>query len=132
MTANTTTVRTSSFATSVILIVQFALGMGVNLYVTVPTHKAFFSTVFGQGALAAHAIVGVVLLAAGVSTLIRSIRARRGLPWAILGLVAILVAAGAGSGFVNSGSAAASMAMALATAVAMLAYLIPVFTLSGR
>lgn len=129
MTANTTTLRTSSFATSVILIVQFALGIGLNLYVTVPTHKAFFSTVFGQGALAAHAIVAVLLLAAAVSTLVRSIRARRGLPWAILGLLAILVAAGAGSGFTSSGSAGASMAMAVATAVAMLAYLIPVFTL---
>ena len=40
---------------AVLLIIQFALGTAVNLYVTVPDHKPFFSAVFGSALLAAHA-----------------------------------------------------------------------------
>jgi hypothetical protein len=119
--------RISGFATSVILLIEFGFGAGLNLYVSVPTHKAFFSTVFGQWALAMHAIIALALIAAAVSTLIRSIQARRAIVWSTLGLLAILLATGAGIGFVNEGTATASMTMAIAATVALLAYLIGIF-----
>jgi hypothetical protein len=126
-----TAVRISGFATAVLLFIEFGLGTGLNLYVSVPTNKAFFSTVFGQAALATHVIIALLLILAALNTLIRSMRARRGFLWSMLGLVAILVAFLGGTSFVRTGTASASMTMAVATAVAMLAYLVMVFTLPG-
>jgi hypothetical protein len=119
--------RINGLATSLILLIEFGLGAGLNLYVSVPTHKAFFSTVFGEWALALHAITALALIAAALSTLIRSARAGRAIFWSVLGLVAILVATGAGAGFVKNGSATASMAMAIAGIVALLSYVMVIF-----
>jgi hypothetical protein len=41
--------RGNCMGAAVLLIVQFGLGMGVNLYVTLPAGKSFLSTVFGSG-----------------------------------------------------------------------------------
>lgn len=120
--------RISALATSLMLLIEFGFGAGLNLFVTVPTRKAFFSTVFGEWALALHAIIALGLIAAAVSTLIRSMRAGRAILWSSLGLVAILVATGAGAGFVNNGDAGASMAMAIAGIVALLSYVMVIFT----
>ena len=49
-------------AAVLLLIIQFGLGLGVNLYVTLPGRESFLSQVFGSATLAAHAIVAVVLL----------------------------------------------------------------------
>jgi hypothetical protein len=117
---------------AVLLLVEFGLGVGVNLYVTVPTHKAFFSTVFGEGVLAAHGVVALVLLGAAISAVVRSIRVRRAVAWTSLGLLAIIMAAFSGVGFVNSGDASSSLSMALATAAALLSYLIAIFTLTSQ
>ncbi|MBV9383499.1 MAG: hypothetical protein JOY82_05815 [Streptosporangiaceae bacterium] len=123
--------RGNCMGAAVLLIVQFGIGMGINLYVTLPQHKSFFSTVFGQAAVAVHAIVALLLLGASISALVRAIRAgnQTVITLTAVGLVAILVAAGSGAIFVNNGSNGASLAMALATAVAMFSYLAAVFTL---
>jgi hypothetical protein len=54
----------------------------------------------------------------------RAVQARAGAVLAItvVGLVAVLAAAGAGSSFTRDGAAGASLGMALATAAAMLCY----------
>jgi hypothetical protein len=114
---------------AVLLIVQFGLGIGVNLYVTLPSNKSFFATVFSSGVLAAHAIVALALLGAAISALVRAIRARRAVAFTSVGLAAILAAAGAGASFAGSQSNGASLTMALATAVAMFCYLAAVFSL---
>ena len=121
--------RGTCMGAAVLLIIQFGLGVGVNLYVTLPGHKSFFSQVFGSATLAAHAIVALLLLGAAIAALVRSIRARRAIAFTSVGLAAILVAAIAGSSFVGNGSNGASLAMALATAVAMFCYLAAVFSL---
>lgn len=115
--------------TAVLLIVQFALGVAVNLYVTLPAHKSFFSTVFGSGLLAAHAIVALVLLGAAIVALVRAIRASRAVALTSVGLAAILVAAGAGASFTHGQGNSDSLGMALAAAVAMFCYLTAVFRL---
>jgi hypothetical protein len=46
----------------VLLIIQFGIGIGVNLYITLPKHKSFLPAVFGSATLAAHGIVAIVLL----------------------------------------------------------------------
>lgn len=122
--------RIAGLATALILLIEFGLGVGLNLYVSVPTHKAFFSTVFGQWALATHGIIALVLLASALNTLIRSMQARRGgaVFWSVIGLLAIVVASGAGIGFVQDGKTASSMAMGIAGTVALLSYVLVIFS----
>lgn len=124
-----TALRGNCMAAAVLLIIQFALGIAVNLYVTLPKHKAFFSTVFGSATLAAHAVVALVLLGAVIGALVRAIRARRAILFTSIGLVAVLVAAFSGASFASSQDNGASLSMALATAVAMFCYTAAVFTL---
>ena len=121
--------RGNCMGAAVLLIVQFALGTGVNLYVTVPEHTSFLTGVFGSAVLAAHAIVALVLLGAAGGALVRAIRARRAIVFTSAGLAAILAAGTAGASFVGSGSDGASLAMALAAAAAMFCYLAAVFSL---
>lgn len=121
--------RGNCMGAAVLLIIQFALGTGVNLYVSVPPHQAFFSTVFGSAVLAAHAVVALVLLGAAIAALVRAIRSRKLIAFTSAGLAAILVAGIAGASFAGTRSSGASLAMALATAVAMFCYLAAVFSL---
>jgi hypothetical protein len=121
--------RGNCMGAAVLLIVQFGLGIGLNLYVTLPAHKSFLSTVFGSAVLAVHAIVALALLGAAIGALVRAIRARRAVAFTSVGLAAIVAAAIAGASFVGSSGNGASLAMALATAVAMFCYLAAVFSL---
>jgi hypothetical protein len=121
--------RGNCMGAAVLLIVQFGLGIAVNLYVTLPKHKPFFSTVFGSALLAAHVIVAVVLLGASISALVRAIRARRVIVPTAVGFAAVLAAAIAGATFTGTQNTGASLAMALATAVAMVSYLAAIFHL---
>ena len=120
--------RGSAMGAAVMLIIQFGLGMGVNLYVTLPKNKSFFSTVFGSATLAVHAILALLLLGASIGALVRAIRSRRAIAFTAVGLAAILVAAGAGASFAGNQNNSASLGMALATAVAMFCYLAVVFS----
>jgi hypothetical protein len=121
--------RGNCMGAAVLLIIQFGIGIGINLYVTVPEHKPFLSAVFGSAVLATHAIVAIVLLGAAIGAVVRAIRARTAIVLNSAGLAAIAVAGIAGSSFVGNGSSGASLAMALATAVGMFCYLAAVFSL---
>ena len=126
--------RGNCMGAAVLLVIQFGLGTAVNLYVTLPAHKSFWSTVFSQGAVAVHAIVALLLIGASVSALVRSIRVRDRLLAALTsaGLAAIIVAAASGVAFVRNGSNGASLSMALAAAVALFCYLAAIFAFGGR
>lgn len=123
------TLRGNCMGAAVLLIVQFGLGIGLNLYVTLPSGKSFFGAVFSSWVLVVHAIVALALLGAAISALVRAIRIRRAVAFTAAGLAAIVAAAGAGASFAGSQSDGASLAMALATAVAMFCYLAAIFSL---
>jgi hypothetical protein len=115
----------------IVLIVQFALGMGVNLYVTLPAagHPGHASW-FGNGALLAfHAALGIFLILAAIFVLVRAIMARNVtiIVTSAVGLVAILLAAFFGSGFTDKLTDGYSIGMALAFAVALACYAIGLF-----
>lgn len=133
-TAGLRPLRGNCMGAAVLLVIQFGLGTAVNLYVTLPSGKSFWSAVFSQGAVAVHAIVALLLLGASVSALVRSIRAGHRLMVLLTsaGLLAVLVAAGSGVAFVRDGTNGASLAMALAAAVALFCYLAAIFALGGR
>lgn len=128
-----TGLRTNSFAISVMLLVQYGLGMGVNLYSRVPAADQGAGLIAALGraltsqpaVLAVHAVLGLLMLVAGVSVLIRAIAARHRLAIAssAAGLAAIAAAAFSGATFVSDGRDGASMAMAILTGVALLCYL---------
>ncbi len=128
--------RQANLAILIVLIVQFALGMGVNLYVTLPAagHPGHASW-FGNGTqLALHAALGMFLILAAIFVLVRSIMARNAaiIVTSAAGLVAILLAAFFGSGFTDKLTDGYSIGMALAFAVALACYAIGLFAASAR
>jgi hypothetical protein len=122
------------------LLAQYGLGMGVNLYARVPAADrgtglavALGRALTSQPAiLAAHAVLGLLLLVAGISVLARAVlaRHRRAIAASAAGLAALIGAAVSGAAFVSDGHAAASMAMAVLTGAALLCYLANVLLVS--
>lgn len=121
--------RGNCMGAAVLLIVEFGLGMGVNLYVTLPSHKSLIATVLGSATLAAHAVVAILLLGAAIGALVRAVRARKAIALTATGLAAMVAAGISGAAFAGSQSAGASLAMALATAAALFCYLAAVFSM---
>jgi hypothetical protein len=122
-------VRRTSLGMTMALLVQFALGMVVNLYVAVPArdHGGGVLTAVGRAfangpaALAIHAGLGLLILLGTISLLVRAVLSRRRpLIWlSALIVLAVLGATSSGASFVNSGNNGASLGMALLTAVAL-------------
>jgi hypothetical protein len=118
--------RRASLTTLVLLVVQFGVGIGVNLYVSLPAGSSRSAgQAFSNGAaLALHVVLGLLLIVSAIGLLVQAIMARY---WpvivaAALGLVGLVVAAGQGFSFVHDSTNAASMGMAGAGCVALLCY----------
>jgi hypothetical protein len=115
--------RGSSMGALVMLILQFALGIGVNLYIA--PAKGGFGEAFSNGPLLAiHAVLGLLLILAAIGHLVVAIRVRQAvmITLSAVGLVAIVVAASSGASFLSDQAEGSSLGMGLATAVAMLCY----------
>ena len=117
-------IRMASFGALTMLFLQFVLGAAYSLYGTAPTAEKSVG-LFSSPLLAIHVILGILLVITAAMLLFRVVQARAGtslLATSVVGLVAILGAAGAGSSFAQDGANGASLGMAIATAVAMLCY----------
>jgi hypothetical protein len=121
--------RQASLAALITLTVQYALGIGVNLYVTLPAGRGAGQAFSHGPMLAIHAVLGLLLIIIAASVLVRAIIARHRavIIAAVLGLLAIIAAVGYGASFAGSGTTYASMGMAMATAVAMACYAVSLF-----
>jgi len=134
-------VRRMSLGIAVALLVQYALGMVVNLYVTLPARDqgggllAAVGRAFANGpaAVAIHAGLGLLLILGGINLVVRSARSRhRPLIWlSAISLLSILGAALNGAAFVNSGSNGPSLGMAMLTGVALLCSVLSLYVLSS-
>ncbi|MBV9279732.1 MAG: hypothetical protein JOZ41_06600 [Chloroflexi bacterium] len=124
--------RTNAFAVLVMLLVEFSLGMWVNLEAKVPasdhgTNLALAivrAILDGPVGLSLHALLGLLLVVGATAALIRAVRvgeARWTAP-AGLGLASVILAALSGARFVGTAQDGASLAMALFAALAMLSY----------
>lgn len=128
----------TSLAVLIMVIVQFGLGIGVNLYVTLPPAGIpgrSNDQAFANGPLlAAHAVVGLLLVITAIYLLIRAIIARQVtlVVTSASGLAAIITAAIYGAGFASKVTDADSMGMAVATAVALASYAIGLFTATAQ
>jgi hypothetical protein len=123
-------VRRACLAVLTMLIAQYALGIFLNLYVTVPAsdkHASLFGEITaGPFMLTVHALLGLSLIGAAIMALTRAVRAED--PMLIALATAALASIGgafaAGEIFVkDGGQTSASLTMALLAGIAMLCYL---------
>jgi hypothetical protein len=129
--------RANCFAGLVVLLIELALGVAVNLTAKLPATDtgrslpaAFAASITGGPVvLSAHAVLGTLLVATGVAALVRAALTRRPL-LIIATAVALISIVGAwlsGARFVGTPSNAASLAMSSAAALATLAYALVLF-----
>jgi len=127
-TAGLARLRRGSLAVLVLLVVEYAIGMYVNLYVTVPgaDHGGSLGSAISNGpaSLSVHAVIGLLLGLGALGVAAQSILIRHwGLIAAsVIGLLAMIFASVAGTGFTSTGADSASMAMSVLTGIAMLCY----------
>lgn len=120
--------RRGSLAVLVLIVAEYAIGMYVNLYVTLPKadHGGSLGRAISSGpaALSIHAVAGLLLGLGALGVLVQAVMARH---WGIIalsavGLFALAFASVAGTSFTSTGNAAESMAMAVMTGIALLCY----------
>jgi hypothetical protein len=139
-----------TLAAAVLVVVQIAVGMVVNLYVTVPDHHPgahsanYFSGSFhsvawaiGSGAisLAVHGALGLAVILFAITVAVRAIMLRTGRV-AVSAVLAALLAIGAGfngASFLDfGGQNISSLIMALLALGALCCYLLAVYMLPSR
>jgi thiol:disulfide interchange protein len=120
--------RRVSVAALIMLIVQYGLGIVLNLYVGVPASDAHAGLMqeiaSGPLMLTLHALLGLALIGTAIMLLARAVAAVDR-PLAMLaagGLTAIGGAFASGEIFVHNAQQGASLAMALLTGMALLCY----------
>ena len=136
--------RRISLGMAIALLVQYGLGMVVNLDVTVPARDqggGVFTAIGralanGPAGLAIHAGLGLgelLLIVGAIQLVVRSVLAgHRPLIWlSSVSLLAIIGAALNGAAFVNSGNDGASLGMAMLTGIALLCMTISLYVLGS-
>ena len=133
--------RANTLAALVILLIEYGLGIWVNLYGQLPEsdNGASLPAGFGRAVadgpigLSIHAVLGAVLIVSAVTAAVRAFRARRPVlaGAATVGLAAVVIAALSGARFVGHGTNATSMSMAIAAGVAIGAYALMLFLSAG-
>jgi len=117
-------IRTTSLATLVILVAQYALGVAESLYGTMPSAHRSIGLFSGGALLAVHGVLGILLALGGIATAARSVRARHRLLAisSVTAMLALIAATLTGFIFLDKGQDGASLGMALATGIAMVCY----------
>lgn len=142
-------IRTGYFLLLMVLVVQFLLGMAVNLFVTIPKNhpganppeyfggvavSVTWALLHGPLLLVLHAGLGLLLVLFSVNLLAQGIQARtrRILLPAAFGAFGILVAGLNGGSFLNYDEDFSSMIMAAFFAVAVVSYIAGLYLLPGN
>jgi hypothetical protein len=140
--------RNQFLGTLVFLVVQFLLGMAVNLFVTIPTNhpganppeyfggvvqSVTWAILHGNVLLIIHASLGLLLVLNAAGLLIAAIRtrARDLIVVTSFGLIGVLAAGFNGGSFLNYNQDFSSMLMAIFFAVAVVSYCVGLFV-TGR
>ncbi len=127
-TAGLARLRRGSLAVLVLLVVEYAIGMYVNLYVAVPRadHGGGLGSAIANGpaSLSVHAVIGLLLGLGALGVAAQSILIRRWwlIALSVTGLLSMIFASVAGTGFTSTGDDSASMAMSALAGVAVLCY----------
>jgi hypothetical protein len=124
----------------VMLVIQYGLGIILNLYVEVPAsdaHAGILTEIAtAPPVLTVHAVLGAALIGTGILLVARAVGVQGRLlaVLATAGLTALGGAFAAGEIFVRNGQDVASMAMAILTGLALLCYIgtLTLATAAGR
>lgn len=129
--------RRTALGMGIGVVVQYALGIWVNLYVTVPARDqgGGFLTAIGRAlangpvALGIHAGLGLLLVLGSISLVVRSVLSgnRALIAASAVFLLALFGAASSGASFVDTGGDSASASMAMLTGVALICSLVSLF-----
>ncbi len=136
-TAGLARLRRGSLAV-LVLVVEYTIGMYVNLYVTVPAadQRGGLSETITSGpdTLSLHAVLGLLLGlgALGVASQSIFLRRRGPITASVIGLLTVVFGSVAETGFTSTGDDSASMAMSVLTGVAMLCYAANLYLLGMR
>jgi hypothetical protein len=132
--------RANALAAVVMMLIQYSLGVTVNLYSALPRGDrgkglfGGFGAAIGNGpvVLTLHALLGTLLLITATAAVARSalLKATRLIWLSAIALLAMLVAWIAGATFVGKMNNGSSLTMALAAAAALLCYVLIIFILS--
>lgn len=131
--------RRRALLVSAALIIEFVLGVSVNLYVNMPRADSGSgigpaigrAVANGPAALAIHTVVGLLLIVGALALTARSVAARMRFTaaTATVALLCVIGASASGASFVGSAKAGTSMTMAVLTAVALLCYVAIIYAL---
>ncbi|MHB8295210.1 MAG: hypothetical protein ACYDH5_11435 [Acidimicrobiales bacterium] len=138
-----------TLATAILVVVQVAIGMVVNLYVSVPRqhpgarpanyfagslHSVAWAVGSGPAALAVHASAGLAVVAMALALAVRAVAARAG--WvAVMSVLAATLVIGAGfngASFLDFAHNVSSLIMALLALGALTCYLVSGYVLGAR
>lgn len=132
-------VRRSILGMLVGLVVQFCVGVAVNLYSGIPAGSKGLGVggaighalADGAPSLVVHVVLGLALILGALGVVVRSAGLRH---WgavgaSVVGLLALIGAAFSGVGYVSNADPSSSLAMAVLTAVALLAYVAILYVL---
>lgn len=146
---NEVALRRMTLGAIAVVLVQAALGMGVNLYVAVPAHHpgsrpssylagSYHSVVWAIGsgapALAVHAALGLALVVMVISVGVRAVALKRsGVAfWAVLGGLLVIGAGFNGASFLDFNNDVSSLIMALLALASVGSYAVVLFLLPSR
>jgi hypothetical protein len=127
-----------------LVLVQSAIGMTVNLYVTVPSrhpgahpsnyltgsfHSVTWAISGGQVALACHAALGLALVVFAIAAVVHAIRSRRRAVtfWSVAGGLLVIGAGFNGASFLDFNDNLSSLIMALLAFAAVACYATALF-----
>jgi hypothetical protein len=139
-----TRIRTGYLVVLLVLVVEFLLGMAVNLFVTIPKNhpganppeyfggvadSVTWAVLHGPLLLVLHAGLGLLLILFSVNLLAQGIqsRARRILLPTLIGALGVIAAGFNGGSFLNYDQDFSSMLMAAFFAVALVSYVIGLY-----
>jgi hypothetical protein len=123
----TRSLRTQGIFLIAALVLQYALGMYVNLFVPFPdnaTAGQLWEFAWAQKPLAAHILLAIIILLGAIALLVRAVlyKNKKWIVASSVGLLAILAAGASGAQFIPSQTDLYSYSMALAFLIAILAY----------
>jgi hypothetical protein len=128
-------IRRISLAVLTLTLVEYGLGMYVNLYVAIPAadHGSGLTSAISNGpvTLTVHAVIGLLLGLAAIGLLVQAIMSRHwgAIALSVLGLLFLGGADLAGASYTSTGKAIDSMAMSVDTGLALLCYVAIVYFL---
>ena len=124
----------SAMATVVILVLIYALGMYVNLFVEIPEDATAWQFAMKSIILLLHLSLGTLLIVHATSLVASSVKAKNS-SWMIfsgIGLAGILLSVATGSSFITHQTELSSLLMALGFGVSIIAYTFGIYRSSTK